>query len=171
MQNNNEFLGDNTFVIESDIKDVQYQEIDTSAMESKKKETPKELVGAESFDIAPDNGNLLIIPFATNPFNQMVINDKGYIENISDVPKVKNPDSGEIEDSEEGVSVARIVGLPKGNTKYKIGDLVYFISASKIPVPFMHTGVYCIHEQRVLAVVAPDISKRWNTVNKKKNKK
>lgn len=131
-----------------------------AAIEAQSAELAQDLNGV---DILPMSNYLLIRPFEHNPFQRMKVDKKsGLIIDIGGMtPEYKSEEDGEIHEEEEIIKVGVVVETGYKCEFIKAGDLVFYNTmASAINVPFYKLGLVAVNEQRIIAVVNDDLTKR-----------
>ena len=115
----------------------------------------------DALEIRPINGYVLVRPFSQNPFNVIQQTKTGLI-----IPETnltfKNPDTGEVEKVENVSMQGEVVEVSPMNKFVHIGDIVYYRSASSVPIPFFHQGFEVVAESSIQAVVGTNLTKRFN---------
>ena len=123
---------------------------------AKQKEIVEKLEGLE---IVPNERRLILLPYAKNPYRQIQTESGLYIENNG---LFVNPDTGELDQEKELIPCAKVIEVGPGTLYVKVGDDVYYDSRPALPMPFMSTGYFTIHETQVYAIINNDLKKRLN---------
>lgn len=113
-------------------------------------------------EIVPLNTNIIVKPYKINPYSQMQFDENGMIIHNDSPHKIKNTDSGEMEEAEEFIKVARVKEVGPDVKNVVIGDDIYYTAPSATPLPFLKLGMMVVPEQRVLAIVNTNVKERWN---------
>lgn len=113
----------------------------------------------DGLEVMPNERNLLVIPYAKNPYNKMEQSSLGiYTGDTGGM--FKNPDSGEEDRMEQGIVVARVIEVGPDCKSVAAGDDIYYTSPSQTTLPFFSQGFYIVHESRVLAIINVGLSDR-----------
>ena len=124
--------------------------------EAKQREIQERLEGLE---IVPNGNKLILMPYPSNPYVQVVTDSGIYIE-TSDV--FLNPDSGEMDYKKELVSCGKVMGVGPDVKYVKEGDDVYYDSRTAYPLPFMSMGYQTTSETQIIAIINNDLKERLN---------
>jgi len=112
-------------------------------------------------EIKPNGSYVLIKPYANNPYEKVEIRESGLI--IDDnAGRFKDPNDGEEKDAELGIKVARVIEIGPEVKYVAEGDDIYYSTNSVVPIPFFRQGLYTLAEQRILAVLNTDLSRRMS---------
>lgn len=113
----------------------------------------------EGLEIIPNERRLIILPYAKNPYRQIMTESGLYVENNG---LFLNPDTGELDQEKELIPCAKVVEVGPGTLYVKVGDDVYYDSRAALPMPFMSVGYFTIHETQAYAIINNDLKKRLN---------
>lgn len=117
----------------------------------------------EGLEIMPTYGYVLVKPFDVNPFQQIKTTDSGLITDLGGMAiEYKSNETGEMEESEQFIKVATVIETGHKCEFVKTGDIVFYTTASEVPVPFFRQGFKVVHENRILAVVNEKLTDRKN---------
>jgi hypothetical protein len=115
----------------------------------------------DGLEIKPNGNYTLIKPYLKNPYEKIEVRESGIIL-TDETPQFKNPDSGEKEEVDTGIKVARVIEVGPDCKYVKEGDDVYYYVGSTVPVPFFRQGFYAVAEPRILMILNKDLTKRFN---------
>lgn len=115
----------------------------------------------ESAEVVPLGTNIMVSPYKTNPYAKLKI-ENGVIVSNDSPHKVKNQDTGELEEAEQFIIVAKVQEIGPDVKNVIVGDDVYYTKPSATPLPFLQLGMFVVPEQRILAVVNTKVKERWN---------
>ena len=119
----------------------------------------------DGLEIMPMYSYALIQPFETNPFQQVKISDGGIITDLGGMtPTYKSNETGEYEEAERYIKVGTVIETGHKCEFLKPGDIVFYTIASECMVPFFRQGFVVVAEQRILAVVNSELTKRREEV-------
>jgi len=120
----------------------------------------------ENIEILPIGNYLLITPFNENPFQRIVRDSKSGIilDTGGFAPEIKNTDTGEFQEEEQIIKVGVVQAVGPDCKWVKEGDAVFATKMSLVPVPFYKQNLQLLCENRVLAVVGEDLTKRFNEI-------
>jgi len=111
-------------------------------------------------EIMPGTSYLLIKPFETNPFQEVKI-EGGIITDLGGMtPQYKSNETGEIEQEEQFIKVGTVIETGYECKFVKPGDVVFYTIASQTMVPFFRQGFVTVAENRVMAIVNENLTKR-----------
>lgn len=113
-------------------------------------------------EIRPIINNVIVKPFAENPFQRIkkvggIIVDLGGLK-----PEYRNSDTGEFEEEENITKSGVIVEVGPDCKWAKVGDCVFYPRTSVMPVPFYKQGLELINETRIIALVNDNLTERFN---------
>ena len=124
-------------------------------------------------DVLPDlelkviNNNLLVRPFAENPFQRIKKTASGFIYDLEGYkPTYKSNETGEEEEEESMIIVAEVIENGPDCNYIKSGDTIFYTRVSSVPVPFFRQGFEMVNENRVIAVVNTKLTERFENVKK-----
>lgn len=122
----------------------------------------------ENIEILPIGNYLLVTPFAENPFQRIVRDQKSglIIDTGGFAPEYKNTDNGQIEEEEQMIKVAAVQAVGPECRWCKEGDAVFYVKHSAVPVPFYKQNLQMVNETRILAVVNEGLEARFQEVLK-----
>lgn len=119
----------------------------------------------DNLEIMPIYGNLLVQPFAENPFQKIQISESGIITDIGGYkPTYKSQEDGEIHEEESFIKVATVIAVGPDCKYIKEGDTIMATKASMIDVPFFKQGFMCMPESRVMAVINNGLEERFKNL-------
>ena len=120
----------------------------------------------ENIEIMPIGNYLLVKMFEENPFQRIVRDSKsGLILDTGGLaPEYKNTDNGEIEEEEQFIKVGIIQEVGPDCRWCKSGDAIFATKPSLVPIPFYKQNLHLLCENRVLAVVSENLTKRFNEI-------
>lgn len=117
-------------------------------------------------EIIPMRDYLLVEPFKTNPFQQIVKDYKtGIVLDLGGyTPEWKSNDTGEIEEAEQWMRVATVIETGPECKFIKPGDAIFYSKPSEVTIPFYKHGFCVVQEARVFAVVNEGLTERKNKI-------
>ena len=120
--------------------------------------------GIENIEIMPIGNYILVKPFDENPFQRIVRDSKsGLILDTGGLhPEYKNTDNGQIEEEEQFIKVGVVQEVGPECKWIKPDDVVFATKVSLVPVPFYKQNLQLLCENRVLAVVNENLTKRFS---------
>lgn len=129
------------------------------AIEEQSEKLAQDLNGV---DILPMSNYALVRPFEHNPFQRIKTTESGIITDTGGLtPEYKSQESGELMEETELIKVGIVVDTGYKCEFLKPGDLVFYNAMmSAVDVPFYRLGLVAVNEQRVIAVVNDDLTKR-----------
>lgn len=124
------------------------------AEKTKQKEINDRLATLEMY---PTINRLVILPYPKNPYRKImegefVVDYDGSFD---------NPDSGERDATEAGITCAKVVEVGPECKHVQPGDDVYYDSRGAYPLPYMSQGFKIMSEPQVLSIVAEGLEKRF----------
>ena len=111
-------------------------------------------------EILPNYSNVLIKPYATNPFQQIKREGNIIVDTGGYAPEYKSTDTGEWEEEEQKICVANVIEVGPECKYVKPGDAVFYYKINAIPIPFYKLGFYSINEHSILQLVNVGLTKR-----------
>lgn len=123
----------------------------------------KQLVSdLNQLEICPLYDNLLIKPFASNPFQRIVKNEYGLITDVGGlVPEYKSNEDGEFHEEEAFVQVGTVIEAGPACKYIKAGDIVFYTKPTALPIPFYKQGLVKNNERNISAVVNVGLTERF----------
>ena len=104
----------------------------------------------EDVDIIPCNRNILVEFYPENPYRTIETTDTGLILGVESTKKYKSNETGEMEDSQEYIDIAKVIAIGPNCTNCVPGEDVCLIRHIAVPVPFRKKNWYMIDEANVL---------------------
>ena len=118
-------------------------------------------------EIMPGTSYLLIKPFEKNPFQEVKI-EGGIITDLGGMtPEYKSNETGEIEQEREYIKVGTVIETGYECKFVKPGDVVFYTIASECMIPFFRQGFVTVAENRVMAIVNENLTKRKEDYGRK----
>lgn len=112
-------------------------------------------------EIMPMGSYALIKPFEQNPFQKITVTKSGIITDLGGLtPEYKSHETGDQEKEQQFIKVGTVIEIGPKCEFLKEGDLVFYTIASEMMVPFYKLGFVTVAEQRIMAVVNSDLTKR-----------
>lgn len=119
-------------------------------------------------EIMPMFAYALIKPFEQNPFQQIKISEGGLITDLGGfTPQYKSNETGQIEEEEQYIKVGTVIEVGHKCEFLKPGDVVFYTVASECMVPFFKQGFVVVNENRIMAVVNCELTKRRDELRNK----
>lgn len=129
------------------------------ALESYAEELSKDINGLE---ILPMGSYALIKPFESNPFQRVKV-ESGIITDLGGyTPTYKSHEDGQIHEEEQFIHVGTVIDTGWKCEFLKVGDVVFYTTASEAMVPFFKQGFVVVAESRIMAVVNEKLTERKN---------
>lgn len=120
---------------------------------------------ADDMEILPINNNLIVQPFAENPFQTIKATSSGFIYDLGGkAPEYKSNETGEIKEEEQFIKVANVVAVGPTCTYIKEGDIIMYTKPSQVPLPFFKEGFHVVPEGRVMAVINEGLTERFKNI-------
>lgn len=130
------------------------------ALEDYAKELSNDMNGLE---IMPVFNYILIKPFDNNPFQKIKTSKSGIITDLGGfAPTYKSNETGEFEEEKQFIKVGTVIETGHKCEFVKEGDVVFYSIASEMMVPFYKMGFVVVNENRIIAVVNSELTKRKN---------
>lgn len=105
-----------------------------------------------------------VLPYTTNPF-QKLTQEGGLIVDLGGAaPEYKSNETGEYEEEEAYIIVGNVVEVGPEVKWVKPGDAVMYIRPNQIDVPLYNTGLKCIDERSIIAVINEGLTQRFNNI-------
>lgn len=122
-------------------------------------------------DVLPDlelkviNNNILVRPFAENPFQRIKKTASGFIYDLEGYkPMYKSNETGEEEEEQSLITVGEVIEAGNECKYIRPGDTVFYTTVSAVAVPFFRQGFEMINENRVIAVVNTKLTERFDSI-------
>lgn len=109
-----------------------------------------ENIKTEDVDIIPCNRNVLVEFYPENPYRTIETTDTGLILGVESTKKYKSNETGEIEDSQEYIDIAKVIAVGPNCTNCVPGEDICLVRHIAVPVPFRKKNWYMIDEANVL---------------------
>ena len=118
-------------------------------------------------EIMPGTSYLLIKPFDTNPFQEVKV-EGGIITDLGGMtPEYKSNETGEIEQEKQFIRVGTVIETGYECKFVQPGDVVFWGIGSETMVPFFRQGFVTVAENRVMAIVNENLTKRKENYGRK----
>ena len=116
----------------------------------------------DKLEIMPVANYVIARLLAENPFQRIVRSKSGLITDLGgQKPQYKNTDNGQWEEEENLIKVLVIVEVGQECKWAKPGDVIFATSPSLVPIPFYKQNLQLVNENRILAIVNEDLTKRF----------
>lgn len=117
---------------------------------------------AANLEIMPILSNVLVKPFAENPFQRITVTNTGIITDLGgQKPIYKSNETGEYEEEENMIHVGTVIETGKECKYVKEGDTIMWSKPSELPVPFFKQGLVLIPESRIMVVINEGLKERF----------
>lgn len=117
---------------------------------------------AANLEIMPILDNVLVKPFAENPFQRIKVTASGLITDLGgQKPVVKSNETGEFVEEEQMVHVGTILEAGKECKYAKEGDTIMWTKVSEVPVPFFKQGLVLVPEKRIMVIINEGLKERF----------
>lgn len=152
-------INDDSLLIGNLSKKKELEEIQAKRVELGKLKQEEILAKVATLELVPWGNRLLILQYPENPYRQIVSKGGIFIpENIN----FKNPESGEIEQLEEGIVCGKVIEIGPKCEEVQVGDDVFYQKNTTYPIPFMGMGYVQTSEPQILTILAEGLKKRFN---------
>lgn len=111
------------------------------------------LLDLNDFSVQAINSYVVILPYKENPYKELQKTESGLILGFDNNRYRKNPDSGEIEESEEVIKFGKIISVGQDCKRVKEGDDVAYNARVEVPIPFGKKGYYTTSEQNIFCII------------------
>lgn len=118
----------------------------------------------EHIECKPLFEKIHVVPYATNPFQKMKKEGGLIIDTGGLIPEDFSHETGKMEKEEPYIIVGNVVEVGPEVKYIKPGDTVMYIRPNQIPVPLYSTGIMCISERSIVAVINDGLNKRFNEI-------
>ena len=92
----------------------------------------------EKLELIPMRANVLILPYPSNPYRKILDKETGIY--FAENKYYKNPDTGEMEESDNVMEVATVMAVGPDVKYIKEGDVIYYRRVQKVPIPFFRSS-------------------------------
>lgn len=133
----------------------------TSNVEKEKEKIDQLLSTPDTTEIMPLYNYVLCNPFNKNPFNSLVKSEGGLLMPGEGDLFNKNTDTGELEESDNVMEVAVVMAVGPDVKYVKEGDVIYYRSIQKVPIPFFRSGLIAVNELAIMSVVNSGLTDRF----------
>lgn len=107
-----------------------------------------------------------VVPFATNPFQKIKKDGSIIIDTGGLTPETLSQETGKMEKEEPYIIVGNVIDVGHDVKYVKPGDAVMYIRPNQIAVPLYNTGLMCISERSIIAVINEGLSERFKNIPK-----
>ena len=118
----------------------------------------------EHIECKPLFEKIHVVPYATNPFQKLKKEGGVIIDTGGLIPEDFSHESGKMEKEQPYIIVGDVVEVGPEVKYIKPGDTVMYIRPNQIPVPLYNTGIMCISERSIVAVINDGLNKRFNEI-------
>lgn len=116
-------------------------------------------------EIKPMFTRIIVKPFKVNPFQKMEVKGNIIVDAGGYTPHAElNPMTGKYEEQKQFIITGYVVEVGPEVKYLQEGDVVYYRVDTAVPVPFLKQGLVSINENQVIAVVAEDLTNRFNNI-------
>ena len=116
-------------------------------------------------EIKPMFARIIVKPFKVNPFQKMEVKGNIIVDAGGYTPHAElNPMTGKYEEQKQFIITGYVVEVGPEVKYLQEGDVVYYRVDTAVPVPFLKQGLVSINENQVIAVVAEDLTNRFNNI-------
>lgn len=130
--------------------------------EEKLMETASDLSKHKDLQIKPLGNYVLVSPFKVNPFQKIERSASGLIIDTGGyVPLAKSNDSGELEEQEQVIKQGTVIEVGPDVKWLKKDDIIMWVKASEVPVPFYRLGFVTVSESRAIVIINDDLENRF----------
>lgn len=125
-------------------------------------ETASDLSKHKNLQIKPLGNYVLVTPFKVNPFQKIERSASGLIIDTGGyVPLAKSNDSGEMEEQEQVIKQGTVIEVGPDVKWLKKDDIIMWVKAAEVPVPFYRLGFVTVSESRAIVVINDDLEDRF----------
>lgn len=103
-----------------------------------------------------------VVPYDTNPFQKL--EKKGNLIIPTYEPTHFSNETGKEEKDQPYIIVADVVEVGPEVKFVKPGDVVMYLRVNELPVPLYNTGIKCVGERSVIAVINEGLSERFKNI-------
>ena len=103
----------------------------------------------QELELLPEGNKVIILPYPTNPYKKIKVGGI-YLGNNG---SFLNPDSGEMDTEKELVVCGKIIEIGRSCKEARVGDDIFYIKNSALPLPFMSQGYVVIAEPNAVCYV------------------
>lgn len=108
-------------------------------------------IKTEDVELIPCNTNVILKFYEENPYRALEKTSSGLILGVDGNKHYKSNETGEMEDSEEYIAVAKVIAVGPACRNVEVGDDVYAVKHIAQPIPFRNLGYRAINEQNIIS--------------------
>ena len=109
-----------------------------------------ENIKTEDVDLIPCKRNVLVEFYTENPYRKIETTETGLILGIETTKRYKSNESGEMEDSEEYVDIAKVLAVGPNCKNCQVGEDICVVRHVALPVPFRKKNWFMVDEANVM---------------------
>lgn len=106
-------------------------------------------VNEKEVTLIPGYDGVLVTLYEDNPYRYVEKTESGLILGIESSKKYVSHETGEVEENEEYIVCAHVIGVGPEVKHVKVGEDVYFAKHIALPIPFRKKGYYIINERNI----------------------
>lgn len=107
-------------------------------------------INTNDVELIPCNRTVIVSFYEKNPYRHVEVVDNGLILGIESTKKYKSNETGEMEDTQEYISCAKVIAAGPDCKNVKVGDDVFCVRYIGNPVPFRNKGYCALDEANVI---------------------
>lgn len=107
-------------------------------------------INTDDVEIVPCNMNVIVKFYDENPYRELETTESGLILGLDGNKRYKSNETGEMEDSEEYMSVAKVVAVGPACKYVQVGDDVIAVKLIAQPIPFRNKEYRAINETNIV---------------------
>ena len=109
----------------------------------------------ENKTIVPVGNRVVLKPYEKNPYRVRLMESESglLVGDFESASLFKNPDSGEVEESEKGIWCCEVIAVGADCKSVNVGDDVYINFMFAAPIPFGGKGYYSIGESNIICAI------------------
>lgn len=108
-------------------------------------------INTEDVELIPCNTNVILKFYEENPYRALEKTSSGLILGVDGNKHYKSNETGEMEDSEEYIAVAKVIAVGPACRNVEVGDDVYAVKHIAQPIPFRNLRYRAINEQNIIS--------------------
>lgn len=107
-------------------------------------------INTDDVEIIPCNMNVILSFYDENPYRELETTESGLILGLDGNKRYKSNETGEMEDSEEYMAVAKVIAVGPTCKYVNVGDDVIAVKLIAQPIPFRNKGYRAINETNIV---------------------
>lgn len=116
-------------------------------------------------EIKPMFARVLVQPFKVNPFQKMKVENGLIVDTGGYTPHTQlNEQTGRYEEQKQFIVTGCVIEVGPEVKYLKEGDVIFYRVDTSVPVPFFKQGFVSLAESQIIAVVAENLTERFNSI-------